>query len=50
LGQYPTVTSGAWVLQPTTNAARLRAASGGAHVCDNNAGGGDCLPAVSGGI
>ena len=45
----PTIT-GTWTLSPTTNPARLLSATGGFHVCDTNAGGGNCLPTVSGSL
>ncbi len=41
-------TAGSWTFTPTSNTALLRSATGGIHVCDTNAGGGNCLPNVSG--
>jgi len=38
----------AWVFNPTTTNTRLLSATGAAHVCDSNAGGGTCLPAPTG--
>lgn len=40
--------SGAWTFTPTPDAALLKSATGGFHVCDTNAGGGNCTPAVNG--
>ncbi|HEX2195807.1 MAG TPA: hypothetical protein VHJ76_02680 [Actinomycetota bacterium] len=40
--------NGAWTFVPTSNAAFVRSATGGLHVCDSNAGGGNCTPAVAG--
>ena len=40
--------SGSWTFAPTTNQALLRSATGAFHVCDTNAGGGNCLPNVAG--
>jgi hypothetical protein len=44
--QWPTVGAAAWVLTPTTVVSKLTSATGGFHVCDSNAGGGNCLPAA----
>jgi hypothetical protein len=41
---------GALTFAPTTATASLQSATGGFHVCDTNAGGGDCLPASTGGF
>ncbi|MDQ4025588.1 MAG: hypothetical protein M3217_08895, partial [Actinomycetota bacterium] len=40
--------SGTWTFTPTPNPAFLQSATGGFHVCDDNAGGGNCLPNVAG--
>ncbi|HEX2295988.1 MAG TPA: hypothetical protein VHN37_11840 [Actinomycetota bacterium] len=40
--------TGAWTFTPTTNTALVKSATGGHHVCDGNAGGGNCLPLVNG--
>ncbi|HEV2756052.1 MAG TPA: hypothetical protein VG318_09790 [Actinomycetota bacterium] len=40
--------NGTWTFTPTPNQALLQSATGGLHVCDTNAGGGNCLPDVSG--
>lgn len=40
--------SGTWTFVPTPNVAFLRSATGAIHVCDSNAGGGNCTPTVSG--
>jgi hypothetical protein len=40
--------SGAWTFTPTSNPAFVKSATGGFHVCDTNAGGGNCLPNVAG--
>ena len=40
--------SGAWTFTPTSNAAFVQSSTGGIHVCDTNAGGGNCTPTVSG--
>ena len=40
--------SGAWTFAPTTNPNFVKSAAGGFHVCDDNAGGGNCTPPVSG--
>jgi hypothetical protein len=47
-GSGNSTTGGSWTFNPTTNAALVRSATGGLHVCDTNAGGGNCLPNVSG--
>jgi hypothetical protein len=39
---------GSWTFTPTPDPAFLRSATGGFHVCDANAGGSNCLPAVAG--
>lgn len=40
--------SGAWTFTPTTNTNFVKSATGGIHVCDTNAGGGNCTPPASG--
>lgn len=40
--------SGTWTFVPTSNAALLKSSTGGFHVCDTNAGGGNCTPTVNG--
>jgi hypothetical protein len=40
--------TGTWTFTPTTNAAFVKSVTGGFHVCDTNAGGGNCTPAVNG--
>ena len=40
--------SGTWTFTPTPNVAFLKSATGAIHVCDNNAGGGNCTPPVNG--
>ena len=47
-GSNNPVISGSFILTPTTDATKLLTATGAAHVCDTNAGGGTCLPAVTG--
>lgn len=46
-GSFPTLT-GTWTFDPTTVTGNVLSAAGDFHVCDSNAGGGDCLPTVSG--
>ena len=41
-------TQGAWTFTPTANTAFVKSATGAIHVCDNNAGGGNCTPPVNG--
>lgn len=48
-GNTPTI-SGAATFTPSTTATALVSASGGFHVCDSNAGGGNCLAAATGGF
>jgi hypothetical protein len=48
-GTNPTV-SGTWTLNPSTTASRLLSATGSFHTCDTNTGGGNCLPALTGGF
>lgn len=45
-GSYST--TGTWTFTPTPNPAFVQSASGGFHVCDSNATGGNCLPTVAG--
>lgn len=45
----PTIGSATWTFNPTTNASKLQSSTGGFHICDNNAGGGNCLASTSGG-
>lgn len=45
-GSYST--QGAWTFTPTTNVNFVKSATGGIHVCDTNAGGGNCTPPVNG--
>lgn len=45
----PTVGSASWGFTATTNPALLLSATGGFHICDSNAGGGNCLPATTAG-
>jgi hypothetical protein len=40
--------SGSWTFTPTTNANLVKSATGGIHVCDTNANGGNCTPAMAG--
>ncbi|MFN2589001.1 MAG: hypothetical protein ABR613_12910 [Actinomycetota bacterium] len=40
--------AGTWTFTPTANPAFLQSATGGFHVCDSNAGGGNCLPNAAG--
>lgn len=40
--------NGTWTFTPTTNASLVKSSTGGFHVCDSNAGGGNCTPAVNG--
>ena len=47
-GSTAITTSGTWTFDPTTTASKLESATGSFHVCDSNAGGGDCLPTVTG--
>lgn len=46
LGSYPTVSDNTWTLTPTENTDYLLSGSGGYHICDTNADGGNCLPAA----
>jgi hypothetical protein len=48
-GAWPTVSTSTWSFTPTTVASKLKSATGGFHVCDSNAGGGNCLPAAPAG-
>ena len=45
--KWPTTTASAWTFTPTTVASKLKSATGAFHVCDTNAGGGNCLPVTS---
>jgi len=45
-GNDPSI-SGTWTLNPTTISSRMLSASGAFHICDNNSGGGNCLPGTS---
>ena len=47
--QNPAV-SESWTFNPTATATKLLSATGSFHACDTNAGGGNCLPALSGGF
>jgi hypothetical protein len=47
-GTSTITTSGTRTLNPTTTSSKLQSATGAFHVCDTNAGGGDCLPTASG--
>src|SRR5262249_34691540 len=47
--QNPTPTR-ARDFNPSTTATTLRSATGNFHICDTNAGGGNCLPVLSGGV
>ena len=44
---YPTMSDGPWTLTPTDNTDDLLSDSGGYHICDTNADGGNCLPAAN---
>jgi len=46
-GSYPTVSDSTWTLIPTDNTDYLWSDSGGHHICDTNADGGNCLPSAS---
>jgi hypothetical protein len=48
-GNNPTVT-GTWTFNPTTTATKVLSATGSFHICDTNAGGGNCLPTMTGGF
>ena len=41
---YPTLSDSTWTLTPATNAGDLLSDSGGNHICDTDADGGNCLP------
>lgn len=43
----PNVSSAMWTFTPTTASTKLKSASGAFHICDTNAGGGNCLPATT---
>ncbi len=43
----PTISAATWTFTPTTTASKLQSATGGFHICDNNSGGGNCLPATT---
>ncbi len=47
-GSSTITTSGTRTFNPTTPATKLQSATGAFHICDTNAGGGDCLPTASG--
>lgn len=47
-GALATVGSGAMTFNPSTVTTKLMSATGNQHVCDNNSGGGTCLPTASG--
>jgi hypothetical protein len=40
--------AGSWTFTPTTNANLVKSVAGSLHVCDTNANGGNCTPAVAG--
>ena len=40
--------TGTWTFTPTTTASKLLSSTGSFHVCDTNAGGGNCLPVLTG--
>jgi hypothetical protein len=44
----PAMGSAIWTFSPTTLITRVLSSSGAFHICDTNAGGGNCLPATSG--
>jgi hypothetical protein len=46
-GVYPTVSTATWTFSPTTTAGKMQSATGAFHICDNNTGGGACLPATA---
>ena len=43
----PLIDPAVWTFTPTTDTTRLLSASGNLHICDSNAGGGNCLPQTS---
>ncbi|MCX7840330.1 MAG: hypothetical protein N2559_12885 [Anaerolineae bacterium] len=43
----PSISSATWTFTPTTDSAKLKSATGAFHVCDTNAGGGNCLPTTT---
>ena len=47
-GNRAPVVSGSWTMTPTTDATKLLSATGAHHVCDTNAGGGNCTRVVTG--
>ena len=47
-GPANTTISGTWTFNPTTTASNLLSATGSFQTCNNNAGGGNCLPTISG--
>jgi len=48
VGSGNTFVSGTWTFNPVTTSTKLLAATGSAHVCDTNSGGGNCLPTAAG--
>ena len=48
VGSGNTFVTGPWTFNPVTTSTKLLAATGRAHVCDTNAGGGYCLPVATG--
>jgi hypothetical protein len=49
-GSQDTTLTGTWTFNPSATATTLVSATGNFHVCDTNAGGGNCLPVLSGGV
>jgi hypothetical protein len=47
-GTNNVTTAGAWTFNPVTTTTKLLSTTGSFHVCDTNAGGGNCLPALTG--
>jgi hypothetical protein len=48
VGAGNTFVNGPWTFNPVTTSTKFLATTGGAHVCDTNAGGGNCLPTAAG--
>jgi hypothetical protein len=43
----PSIGSATWTFTPTTDSTKLKSTTGAFHVCDTNAGGGNCLPTTT---
>lgn len=43
----PSIGSATWTFTPTTDSTKLKSATGALHICDTNAGDGNCLPTTT---